>query len=96
MRGLFENLARISLQPMSTHNLMLTADGPKHQWTLTPASKPGRIDVAPGRVVDAGDELTTVTGQPAPLVLALWGRMTVAEAGLRIDGTADLTSLLRA
>jgi len=58
--------------------LVLRTTQPKRVWTLTPAEKPGRIDVA----VD----VTEVKGTPEALLLALWGRRTAAEAKLTING----------
>jgi len=65
--------------------LVLRTTRPKRTWTLTPASKPGRIDVAVG---DSGDIVaaTEVVGKPAALLLALWGRQSAHAAGLKISG----------
>lgn len=65
---------------------------PKRAWTLSPAAKPGRIDVHAGRTeaVEAA-----VRGKPAELLLTLWGRRSVDEAGLDVTGDADLSTLLR-
>lgn len=70
--------------------LGLTADTGR-SWTLSPAAKPGRIDIAHGRssVVAAN-----IAGPPAALLLLLWGRQDLSETDLSIEGdTAVATSL---
>lgn len=70
--------------------LVLSATLPQRTWTLAPAAKPGRIDVTQGAV----DADAQVDGEPEQLLLALWGRKTMAEASLVVSGAADWSSLL--
>ncbi len=72
-------------------SLVLETTRPKQAWTLTPAAKPGRIDVRSGGSGDAA----VIAGKPEPLLLALWGRKTIGDAGLSITGTADWSTLLK-
>jgi len=75
--------------------LVLTASEAEQSWTLTPAAKPGRIDVTAGRN-SSGEKPTEVAGTAAGLYLALWGRRSVEQTALKIDGdTAAAASLLR-
>ncbi|MFT7473673.1 MAG: hypothetical protein ACI81L_000588 [Verrucomicrobiales bacterium] len=69
--------------------LVLTSSRPSRSWTLTPAVKPGRLDIAEGRSVDVVDELA---GEPDKLLLALWGRSTVSEAGLVVSGDPNVAA----
>lgn len=71
--------------------LVLRTSRPKRSWTLTPAAKAGRIDVAHGQT-DSPD--ATVSGKPAALLLALWGRQSATEAKLTIDGDPDVAAHL--
>ena len=68
---------------------------PKRHWTLTPAAKQGRIDVATDRLSLDEAPVTLVKGRPELVLLALWGRLTVTEAKLTIEGDANLTTLLK-
>lgn len=63
------------------------------QWTLTPANKPGRIDVASGREHSDGP-VTEVVGEPEALLLALWGRCSTDEANLSISGDPSAVAAL--
>jgi uncharacterized protein (TIGR03083 family) len=77
-----------------TSPLVLHTNRPKRAWTLTPAEKPGRIDIATGVRVEAG-LATEVTGSPEALLLALWGRPK-GRATLQIQGDQSAAeSLLR-
>ena len=68
---------------------------PEAAWTLTPAAKPGRIDIGAGAVPAGVAVSAEVTGSPEGLLLTLWGRCTAAEAGLTIDGdTVTAASLV--
>ena len=68
---------------------------PKRRWALTPAAKPGRIDVAADRPPADDTSVTLIKGRPESLLLALWGRLSVADAKLTINGGANLTTLLK-
>ena len=68
---------------------------PKRRWTLRPADKPGRVDVSVGPPPPGELEVTLVKGRPDAVLLALWGRLTVVEAKLVIEGRAELSSLLK-
>lgn len=58
-------------------------------WTLSPASKPGRVDVE----VDPDSPATavTVSASAEALLLALWGRPTL-ESALVIDGDRSVAA----
>lgn len=76
--------------------LRLRTTRPRAGWTLTPATKPGRIDVATAASGPAHEAAATVSGTPEALLLALWGRQTATEAKLSIEGDPDVAaSLLR-
>lgn len=66
--------------------LVLRTTSPSRTWTLTPATKPGRIDVAQGGPESTGNDLTQVLGEPESLLLALWGRLAASDAQLTITG----------
>ncbi|MEM7094747.1 MAG: maleylpyruvate isomerase family mycothiol-dependent enzyme [Actinomycetota bacterium] len=74
--------------------LVIESTEPAAQWLLTPAKKPGRIDVETLDGHEANAD-SSVVGPPEGLLLALWGRLTVAEAGLALTGDANVTSLLQ-
>lgn len=63
--------------------LVLETIGPSRAWTLSPASRPGRVDIAAGRSAEASSELV---GSPEGLLLVLWGRLTFSEAHLTVGG----------
>ena len=52
---------------------------------LTPAAKPGRVEVVRGRPVGAA----AISGPAEDLLLALWHRLTVEEATLAITGRTE-------
>ncbi len=64
--------------------LVLATNGLAREWTLSPASRPGRIDVAAGRNPEASSELV---GSPEGLLLVLWGRLTFSEAHMSVGGS---------
>ncbi len=63
--------------------LVLHTTQPKRSWTLSPATKPGRIDVSAGTT---SDSQASVSGPSEGLLLALWGRLSAAEAKLSLSG----------
>ena len=71
--------------------LILAATEPSIAWTLTPASKPGRLDIAQGRSADIA---SAIEGDSEKLLLTLWGRMTIAEAGLTVTGDPEIAESL--
>jgi uncharacterized protein (TIGR03083 family) len=70
--------------------LTLTSDQPPMSWSLTPASRPGRVDVAAGRL-DAPEE---IAGAPQDLLLLLWGRLGLADTDLVVHGASDVAASL--
>ena len=62
--------------------LLLASTDPARSWTITLASKPGRVDVARG----AGEAGTTLSGPAASLLLVLWGRLELDASDLTIEG----------
>ena len=71
--------------------LVLATTRPSRAWTLTPAGRPGRVDIAPGRTVSVTTELT---GGPEQLLLALWRRLTLSEADLVVSGDPEIAASL--
>lgn len=71
--------------------LILDAIRPPRAWTLTPSARPGRVDIAAGRSLDVKAELS---GRAEHLLLALWGRLTLSEAGLTVIGDPDIAASL--
>lgn len=69
-----------------TSTMTLRTTRPRRTWRLSPADKPGRIDVAVGQPDPPAPGLTEVSGKPEALLLALWGRLSATEARLKIDG----------
>lgn len=75
--------------------LVLRTTRPSRSWTLTPAAKPGRIDVSPGKPdARATGDVAEVAGKPDALLLAVWGRKSVSAAGLAISGDATVAESL--
>ena len=70
--------------------LTITSDQPPMSWSLRPASRPGRVDVAGGRL-DAPEE---ISGAPQDLLLLLWGRLAFSETDLVVRGSADVAASL--
>ena len=73
--------------------LTLTSTDPAESWSLTPAARPGRIDIATGRLTDTADE---IAGPPRDLLLFLWGRLTLPETDLTIHGSSEVAGSLTA
>ena len=71
--------------------LILATTRPSRAWTLTPAARPGRLDVAAGRSHQATTELS---GRPEQLLLALWRRLSLSEADLTVNGDAHAAASL--
>ncbi len=65
--------------------LRLSSTDPPRSWTLTPAEKPGRIDIDID-IDGAADPDAELTGLPEDLLLLLWGRLSLVETNLRITG----------
>ena len=76
-----------------TAPLALRTTDPDRSWTLTPSSRPGRVDVAVGR---SGNAIAELTGPAEGMLLHLWGRLTIAEAGLAVTGERAVAGSLRA
>lgn len=71
--------------------LMLTSRQPTRSWSLTPSTRPGRIDIAAGRLADTPEELA---GPPDDILLLLWGRLTLDETGVTIKGRPEVARSL--
>lgn len=72
--------------------LALRTTDPDRAWTISPASRPGRVDVARGMVAETAAE---ISGPAAGMMLMLWGRVTVTEGGLTIAGDRAVAESLR-
>ena len=68
----------------ATAPVVLASVTPERHWTITPAGKPGRVDVAP----DGPDADARLAGDPVELLLVLWNRVDLDETALRISGDA--------
>jgi uncharacterized protein (TIGR03083 family) len=55
-------------------------------WTVTPAAKPGRVEVVRGKPIGAA---ATVSGPAEDLLLSLWHRLSIEEASLAITGRTE-------
>ena len=71
--------------------LTLTSVRPARSWSLTPSTRPGRVDVAAGRPTDTPDE---IVGPPQDLLLLLWGRRPLAATELTVSGSPDVAASL--
>ncbi|MEM7337510.1 MAG: maleylpyruvate isomerase family mycothiol-dependent enzyme [Actinomycetota bacterium] len=71
--------------------LTLAVTDPARTWTLTLADRPGRLEVAP----DGPEAGTALIGPAHAMVLVLWGRLTVAEAGLAVQGDPEVVRSFR-
>lgn len=71
--------------------MALVSASPSRTWTLTPAEKPGRIDISAGR---STEPTTEVSGRSAELLLALWRRLPLSETGLTVIGDAAAAASL--
>lgn len=74
-----------------TSPLVLSTTRPSRAWTLVPAAKAGRVDVAAGRDSSITTELR---GKPGDLLLAVWRRLSIDDAGLVVIGDAQLAASL--
>lgn len=75
--------------------LVLSTTSPQHVWTLTPSTKPGRIDISTGRPdSEPARTVTEVAGTSESLLLALWGRQSAVEAGLEVVGDSQAAESL--
>lgn len=72
--------------------LTLTSSDPARSWALTPAAKPGRVDIADGRSLDSEAE---ITGPAEGLLLHLWGRVALEDSGLTTHGSPEVATSLR-
>ena len=61
-------------------------------WTLTPASRPGRVDIAAGCDPACA---ARITGPAASLLLHLWRRIPLDAAGLEVHGDHAVAASLR-
>ena len=69
--------------------LLLSSTRPKRSWTLTPARKPGRVDIDADIVVDGSlRPKAELSGPPDDLLLLLWGRLVLGQTELAITGDA--------
>lgn len=74
-----------------TAPLVLASTEPVRSWSLTPADRPGRVDIAPGRLDEITDE---IAGSPQDLLLLAWGRLALTETDLTVTGSADVARSL--
>ena len=72
--------------------LLLESTDAAATWLLAPAAKPGRVDIDPPDAAPAA----TMTGAAMNLALVVWGRLTVAEAGLSVGGDEAVAASFRA
>lgn len=63
--------------------LALVTTQPSRAWTLSPATRPGRVDIVEGRAAEATAQ---VVGRPETLLLVLWGRLGFSEAHVETHG----------
>ena len=70
-----------------TAPLTITSRKPERSWTLRPAAKPGRLEVAPGGAEDAVAQLSA---EAEALLLTLWGRLDPDQ--LAVDGDATVAA----
>jgi uncharacterized protein (TIGR03083 family) len=71
--------------------LVLSTTQPAAAWTLTPAERPGRVDIAGGSSLEVTTELT---GPPEQLLLMLWGRLKLRDTDLTIVGDPKVPASL--
>lgn len=75
-----------------TAPLRLTSTDPDQSWALTPASKPGRVDID---IAAASPDHPEISGPPDQLLLYLSGRLALADAGLTVAGDLATAQSLR-
>jgi len=71
--------------------LILATTRPSRAWTLAPADRPGRVDIAVGRSAESTAELA---GGREGLLLARWGRLTFSAADLTVSGDPRVAASL--
>lgn len=71
--------------------LVLATTKPAKVWTLTPAGRPGRVDVTPGRIAGV---TTEIGGSPEDVLLLLWGRHPLTDVDLEVRGDVDVAASL--
>lgn len=59
------------------------------EWTLTPAAKPGRVDVTRGA---SGDLAARMSGPAEEVLLALWKRVPFEDAAVDVEGDKALVA----
>ncbi|MEM9562117.1 MAG: maleylpyruvate isomerase family mycothiol-dependent enzyme [Actinomycetota bacterium] len=74
-----------------TAPLTLTSIDPARSWSLTPSDRPGRVDIAPGRLADVAEE---ISGPADDLLLLVWGRLELAETALTVAGSPEVAASL--
>ena len=72
--------------------LRIATKRPARSWTLTPADRPGRIDITTDR---ASSTDAAITGDAEQMLLFLWGRRHLAETTLTVIGNNDTASSLK-
>ncbi len=72
--------------------LTLTSKRPARSWALTPSTRPGRVDVAAGKLTDTPDE---IVGPPQDLLLLLWGRRALSTTDLTVHGSPEVAASLK-
>ena len=73
--------------------LVLATTKPANAWTLTPADRPGRVDVASGRATGVPTE---INGSPEDILLLLWGRRLLPDTDIKVRGDVDVAASLMA
>lgn len=71
--------------------LTLTSTDPARSWSLTPADRPGRVDIAAGCLDDTDDE---IAGSAQELLLMVWGRLALSETNLTVTGSPKVAASL--
>ncbi len=59
-------------------------------WRVSPADKPGRVEIVSGEAGVVTEPAASVAGPAEALLLALWGRIPVDGAGVQISGRDDV------
>ncbi len=74
-----------------TAPITLNTTEPPRSWTLTLATKPGRLDVDVGGEITAD---TTLAGEPEQLLLVLWGRLGLGDTDIVVTGDSGVAESL--
>lgn len=79
-----------------TDPVAITCSDTRAGWTVFPAGKPGRVSIERTTATRSTKRpVATVTGDAENLLLALWHRMSIEDAGLKLTGrTAVATEFL--